>query len=168
MARSVRIIAALAAFALCLIGGMPDDAESQGKPAAPSVDQRFAEEVIELTNAARKKEALPPLRPQDQLAKAAWLHAEDMARRGYFSHTDPMGRQPWDRLEAQGYRYRACAENIAYGAKTPAQVVNLWLKSPGHRKNLLGSFDEIGVGFARSSGKKPRRYWVQVFATPTP
>ena len=55
------------------------------------------------------------------------------------------------------YRYSAIAENVAQGQKNPSQVVNAWMKSPGHRKNILSpKYTEIGVGYSNN-------YWTQVF-----
>jgi len=150
-----------------LLQSRPPQAEPKAAtPAASTVAERMADTVIELTNAERERQRLSPLKRQEQLMAAAMKHAEDMAKNGYFSHTDQKGGQPWDRAAAEGYAYRSCAENIAYGAKTPQQVVQMWLKSPGHRKNLLGDFTDIGVGYAQSPKKDHRAYWVQVFGVP--
>lgn len=141
---------------------------AQSGQAAPKESEaaRNARQVVELTNAERRKAGLPALKEQPQLAAAAMKHAEDMARNSYFDHKDREGGMPWDRVRAEGYRYRACAENIAKGARTPRQAVALWMKSPGHRKNILGDFAEIGVVFAGGGKKGETRYWVQVFGTP--
>lgn len=141
---------------------------AQSGRAAPkeSEAERLARQIVELTNAERRKAGLPAFKEQAQLAAAAMKHAEDMARNKYFDHKDREGGMPWDRVLAEGYRYRACAENIAKGAKAPRHVVAMWMKSPGHRKNILGDFTEIGVGFARGGKKGETRYWVQVFGTP--
>jgi hypothetical protein len=61
-----------------------------------------------------------------------------------------------------GYRYSTAAENIAQGQRTPAQVMNSWMNSPGHRANILnGNLRELGVGISSSNF-----YWTQAFATP--
>jgi uncharacterized protein YkwD len=131
-----------------------------------TVAERNGRLVVAVTNAERRKAGLPAFREQAQLTAAAMKHAEDMAQNNYFDHRDQEGGMPWDRVRAEGYKYRACAENIAFGQKSPQRVVAGWMTSPGHRKNILGNFAEIGVGFARSGKKGERRYWVQVFGTP--
>ena len=71
----------------------------------------------------------------------------------------------WDRVEALGYRYAAVAENIAAGQNSAGEVVEGWMHSPGHRKNILNSdVTQIGVGHAR--GGEFGTYWTQVFGKP--
>ena len=63
-----------------------------------------------------------------------------------------------------GTRWRAAAENVAWGQQTPAAVMTDWMKSSGHRTNILNcSYTEIGVGVATSNGP----YWTQDFGTPS-
>jgi uncharacterized protein YkwD len=88
-----------------------------------------------------------------------------MAVAGFFAHESPDGRQVWDRVEALGYRYAAVAENIAAGQNSAGEVVEGWMHSPGHRKNILNSdVTQIGVGHAR--GGEFGTYWTQVFGKP--
>jgi uncharacterized protein YkwD len=80
-----------------------------------------------------------------------------MVRRDYFSHTNPEGQSPFDRLRAAGVTYTAAAENIAYGYPTAAAVLQGWRNSDGHRRNLENcEYTHHGVGL--NSGK-----WVEVF-----
>lgn len=66
------------------------------------------------------------------------------------------------RHERGGVSYRAAGENIAKGQRTPEQVVDGWMKSDGHRENLLSAdFGRLGVGYHVENG---RTYWVQLFA----
>lgn len=124
-----------------------------------------AEEVLRLTNAAREKQGMSPFRLNDALTKAAQAHADDMAKKGYFSHEAPDGTDMVVRIDRVGYRYRGIAENIAMGQRTPKQAVDGWLKSPGHRRNLLNdAYLDLGVGVSKD-GKGVLR-WVQVFGTP--
>ena len=60
-----------------------------------------------------------------------------MAQRGYFSHVDPGGVAPDTRILATGYQPRAMGENIAAGAATPLMVVNGWMESDGHCRNIM-------------------------------
>lgn len=55
------------------------------------------------------------------------------------------------------------AENIAYGQKTPEEVMKTWMKSMGHRNNILNSkFTDIGCGMSLS--QDGRLYWCVCFA----
>jgi uncharacterized protein YkwD len=86
-----------------------------------------------------------------------------MAKYSYFSHTSRDGRSPWQRIRAQGYNYGS-AENIAAGQSSAKSVVVAWMKSPGHRKNILNcSSKAVGVGVAR--GGSYGIYWTQDFGT---
>lgn len=123
------------------------------------------EEILRLTNAAREREGLPPLRLDAALNKAAQGHADDMAKRDYFDHASPEGGTMVSRIEKVGYRYRGIAENIAMGQTSAKQAVDGWLKSPGHRRNMLNrDYRDLGVGFAKDRRGIGR--WVQVFGTP--
>jgi uncharacterized protein YkwD len=162
---------------LCLVwicvgltsGGANAKPVPPAKPAVASATQevQWEQRVIELTNAARAKYGLKPLRRQEQLQAAAQWMGEDMARERYFSHTDSKGRSIGERLPDLGYRnYRMIAENIAGGQKTPDQVVAAWMNSPGHRANILNPrLEEIGVAYVERVGSPLHRYWVQEFGT---
>ena len=123
--------------------------------------------IVQLTNAERSNAGLPALRSSDRLMQAAQLHADQMARAGRLEHVLSGGQypRPEDRLAAAGYQWSAYAENIAMGQSTPAAVMDSWMRSSGHRANILStSVSEIGVGFARDSAGRP--YYVQVFGRP--
>ncbi len=98
--------------------------------------------------------------------QAAQLQAEQMAASKRMAHELPGARFPGldDRLVAVGYRWRASGENVAEGYSDPDAVVNGWMKSPGHRENIVSShYLEMGAGMA--VGSNGRKYWAQVFAT---
>lgn len=79
---------------------------------------------------------------------AARLHAKDMQDRNYFSHTTPDGVTFDQRITQAGYDWRTIGENIAYGQRSPQEVMTAWMQSPGHCQNLMNpSFKELGVGF---------------------
>ena len=91
-----------------------------------------------------------------RISAAAQGHSEDMAARGYFAHDSPDGRDFADRITAAGYSSPG-AENIAQGQPDAATVVQDWMESPGHRRNILDcSLSTIGVGLADG-------YWTQNF-----
>lgn len=121
--------------------------------------------VIKLTNAERSRIGSPALVENERLVLIAQEMAEDLAKRGSLSHTDTKGRDLAKRIDDGGYAWSAIGENIAYGFSTPEAVVQGWIKSPGHYKNLSNSgFTEIGVGVTIDS--KGRVYWAQVFGHP--
>jgi len=126
-------------------------------------------EMLVQVNAARKSAGLKPLRLDSVLAKAAQRHAEDMLKRGYFDHRSPAGTTVRERSTAAGYRWAAIGENIAFGQTSVDEVVETWLGSPGHRKNILSpNFSELGVGLALGKGPdgKYQVLWVQNFGAP--
>jgi uncharacterized protein YkwD len=81
------------------------------------------------------------------MTSAAYEHSQDIGVNGYFSHDTPSGVTPWTRMQNAGYTQPA-AENIAEGYRTPQEVVNGWMNSPGHRQNILNcSYKAAGVGY---------------------
>lgn len=138
---------------------------TQNNGQASTVNQE-ASEVIRLVNVERSKNGLAPLKANAELSKVATVKAQDMIDKNYFSHTSPTYGSPFDMMKKFGINYTAAGENIAYGQKTPDEVMNGWMNSSGHRANILNSnFTEIGVGVAKDKNGTP--YWVQMFITPT-
>ena len=131
--------------------------------ASAATNAELAKQVITLVNAQRTKVGCSPLRSSVALGKAAQLHSADMAKYNYFSHTSRDGRSPWQRIRAQGYTYGS-AENIAAGQRSATAVVSAWMKSTGHRRNILNCSNKaVGVGVAR--GGYYGIYWTQDFGT---
>lgn len=121
--------------------------------------------IRECANRNRRAAGLEPLAPSSVLTKAARLAAKDMATQGFFSHVDPEGRDPEDRVrifDPEG-RFVYIGENIAAGYSSVHAACVGWMHSPGHRANILnGEYTHIGGGFA--TGGPYHRYYVQVFA----
>ncbi|MEH7378901.1 CAP domain-containing protein [Bacillus sp. JJ1533] len=125
--------------------------------AAYSLSQ-FEQEVVTLTNKERAKYGLQPLKIDLKLSEVARTKSSDMKKNGYFSHTSPTYGSPFDMMKQFGVQYRAAGENIAKGQPSPQEVVNAWMNSDGHRKNILSSnFTHIGVGHVEGN------YWTQMF-----
>lgn len=124
-------------------------------------------EMLARVNEARKRAGAAPLRSNAHLDLAAQRHAADMLVRGYFAHQSPEGKTVRERARAAGYDWQAIGENIAEGQFTVAEVMDTWLHSPGHRRNILDAdFKELGVGLALGrSGDTYRIVWVQAFGT---
>ncbi len=120
------------------------------------------------TNEYRHGRSISELRMSPILAEAAKLKAEDMARRGYFSHTGPDGEKPWVWLQKVGYVYTYAGENLAVNFVDSSDVTKAWINSPKHKANLENSnFKEIGIGTAEGEYEgKMTTYVVQFFATP--
>ena len=116
--------------------------------------------VADLTNQERAKAGCGPLKIDQRLVKAARAHSVDMALHDYFDHTSLNGDSPWKRMEDAGYPSPG-AENIAKGYATASDVVDGWMKSPGHRANILNcDLRAIGVGMRSGSGGP---WWTQDF-----
>ena len=112
--------------------------------------------------------AAAPLAWDDRLAAAAAAHSGDMAKRNYFSHTGPGGRQLQDRLGAAGYTWHAIGENIAAGQDSVAAAMASWQASPGHCANLMNPvFTQVGLACAsREAAGGYGIYWTMVLAKP--
>jgi uncharacterized protein YkwD len=126
---------------------------------------RVRAEMLERVNAARRKASAPLLRPNPQLDEAAQRHAEDMLTRGYFAHESPEGTTVRERARAAGYDWGVIGENIAEGQFSVADVMETWMRSPPHRRNILDpDFNELGVGLALGrQGEGWQVEWVQTF-----
>ncbi|MFI9238398.1 sigma-70 family RNA polymerase sigma factor [Streptomyces sp. NPDC053079] len=128
-----------------------------GNPGGGSLGQQ----VVSLVNSERAKVGCSPVSSNSLLDAAAQGHSDDMAARSFFDHTNPDGKGPGERVTAAGYKWSTYGENIAYGQQTAAAVMDSWMNSDGHRKNILNcSFKEIGIGINKAPGG-PR--WTQVF-----
>lgn len=131
-------------------------------PSTPANASSFEMQVVELVNQERAKAGLKPLTYDAQLSQVARLKSEDMRDKNYFSHTSPIYGSPFDMMKKYGISYRTAGENIAAGQATPAQVVQAWMNSSGHRANILNSqYTHIGVGYAK--GGSYGHYWTQMF-----
>ncbi len=111
-----------------------------------TVDNKAAMEMLDLVNAERAKVGLPGLVWDEELAEVARAHSRDMFARGYFSHTNPDGLSPFDRIERAGVEFKAAGENLAYAANVELAHNGL-MRSEGHRANILEvDFGRLGIG----------------------
>ncbi|MDE7260714.1 MAG: SafA/ExsA family spore coat assembly protein [Oscillospiraceae bacterium] len=119
----------------------------------------YEAEVIRLVNEIRAENGLGALAANWELSRVARYKSEDMSKNRYFSHTSPTYGTPFQMIRSFGLSYRTAGENIAYGQRTPAAVVDAWMNSSGHRANILNaSYTQIGVGYCASGS-----YWTQMF-----
>lgn len=120
---------------------------------------QYEQEVVQLTNQERTKQGLKPFKVNDELSRVAREKSRDMAVNGYFSHQSPTYGSPFDMMKKWGITYRTAGENIAKGQRSPKEVVQAWMNSDGHRKNILNpNFTEIGVGYIEQGN-----VWTQQF-----
>ena len=127
---------------------------------------KFADEVFRLTNAERAAHHLPALHRENRLDRSAALFSLYMGKAGFFEHVGPDGVEPGTRMERQGYDWSWWGENIAWGYRTPQEVLESWMNSPGHRANILSpNFTDLGVGIAVINCKT---YMTQDFGTQRP
>ena len=128
-------------------------------PTVNSTVTNYENEVIRLVNEIRAENGLHKLTADWELSRVARYKSQDMKDNKYFSHTSPVYGSPFDMMKSFGITYRSAAENIAKGQSTPQAVVNAWMNSSGHRKNILSSsYTRIGVGYVASGN-----YWTQMF-----
>ena len=139
-------------------------------PATAGANQ-LEQTVLCLVNRERAKHGLSRLKANDSLDKAAAAHSRHMVQARFFAHDSPGGASVMDRVKRRGYRSNGglmVGENIAWGSghyATPAEIVDGWMHSAGHRANILHrGFREIGVGVAIGS---PRPVFGQPAATYT-
>lgn len=113
--------------------------------------------LVDAMNRERAAHGLAPLRLDRRLSMAAEDRIDDMFKNSYFDHVAPDGTQPFVWAGRRGYNYRTMGENLAVGYRTSANLVEGWMGSEGHRKNILGSrFEEIGI--AISAGSPSRQF----------
>lgn len=128
-------------------------------PSVSASVREYEKEVVRLVNVERAKYGLGALTENWELSRIARYKSQDMHDVGYFSHTSPTYGSPFTMIKNFGLTYRSAGENIAYGYRTPSDVVTGWMNSPGHRANILNSsFKQIGVGYVADGN-----YWTQMF-----
>jgi uncharacterized protein YkwD len=157
--RGLLVLVGLGAV-LSLVRADPPAPEGKDKFQLSKVEQR----LLELTNAERKKQDLPPLRPDPRLFKAARAHSANMARQEKMDHILD-GKTPFDRIKNAGYGYGFAGENVGFADADVEDVMKAWMASPAHRDNILKrQFTDIGLGAAGTD--KGIVYYTQVFASP--
>jgi uncharacterized protein YkwD len=167
-------LAALGAAALVLfVGARADTAAAaacagQGNAAAPSTAQE--ETMLCLVNGARRSRGLGPLGAPASLTRAAARKSADILRCDEFSH-EACGREFTYWIERAGYHGCREGENIAYGSgsyATPRSIFQMWMRSSGHRENILGPYEDIGIGLQVGAleGTGGAHVWTQEFGSP--
>ena len=133
------------------------------------------DQVLAAVNKARAGAGCRALTVNAKLVAAAKGHAKAMAEKNFFSHSGKDGSKFSTRIKAQGYSYSRVAENIGAGQSSAAAIMDTWLGSAGHRKNILNcALTETGIAVVYQPDDKPLKgqkyamkyYWVEVFARP--
>ena len=126
----------------------------------PTIYNSLANEVLVLVNEHRAQMKLKPLAMNEIISVAANKHSQNMA-----TGTIEFGHDGFDeRMEGLRKKIKqtnSWAENVAYGAKTAKQVVNMWLNSHDHRENIEGNYNQTGLGIVK--GRDGNLYYTQIF-----
>lgn len=119
-------------------------------------------EVFDRLNEIRVENGLDEFIWNVDLAVLAEEYGNDMVNRGYFSHDNPEGVDPFERMRRSGITFHIAAENLAAGQPSPEKVVEAWMNSEGHRENILNpNLKECGIAVVR--GGRYGIYWVNEF-----
>ncbi|GBG55725.1 serine protease [Sporomusaceae bacterium FL31] len=109
------------------------------------------QQAFALLNQDRAANGLPALTLNSKLTSLADAYAADMIKRGYFSHYNPEGQSPFDRMNKAGISYSTAGENLAIN-NSVAAAETAFMKSSGHRANILNSsYTDVGIGVVHSS-----------------
>ena len=124
--------------------------------------------LADLTNTDRATNNTVTLTVNPTLTAIAQAKANDMALKGYFSHTTPEGHDPWYWFKEGGYLFTYAGENLAIDFSDSAEVEKAWMGSPTHRANILNiHFTEIGIATAVGVYEgRQTTFVVQEFGTP--
>jgi uncharacterized protein YkwD len=118
--------------------------------------------ILQEVNAYRKKIGKPALQMMDAASAQAAIHSRNMAQqKTAFGHDGFETRVANIRKQATAININAAAENVAFGELTAQKVVDGWLHSPGHKKNIEGDYNLTGIGVSRD--KNGRVYYTQIF-----
>lgn len=145
--------------------GTPEQPETSQpeKPEQPASDVEnadYVQQVVDLVNQERAKAGLSPVTADSTVQTAAQVRAQEIETS--FSHTRPNGSSFDTALTQQGIKFNGCGENIAWGQKSPQEVMTGWMNSDGHRANILNAkYTKIGVGYHQNASGT--NYWTQEF-----
>lgn len=140
----------------------PDESqpETPQQPGSDTENADYVQQVVDLVNQERTKAGLSPITADSTVQAAAQVRAQEIEQS--FSHTRPDGSSFDTALRQQGAQFNGCGENIAWGQKSPQEVMNGWMNSAGHRANILNAkYTKIGVGYHQNASGT--NYWTQEF-----
>ncbi|HXO40106.1 MAG TPA: CAP domain-containing protein [Thermoanaerobaculia bacterium] len=150
-----------------ILFAVPERAAFVRETAALRDRERVRAEVVTRVDDERRRAGRQPLSVDSRLEAAAQRHADDMLARSYFAHRDPDGKTIRERARDAGFDWSAIGENIAEGQQSVKEVMESWMRSAGHRENILDRrYTRTGVGLALGRDPKTGEYrilWVQTF-----
>lgn len=160
--------AALAVFTLLSVGIFWASSMQHYALRSPEVAAVVSAVLVDLANADRADNDLPPLVLNPTLVAAAQAKANDMATKGYFAHTSPEGLEPWHWFKEVRYSFQYAGENLAIDFSDSGDVNKAWMDSPTHRDNILDPhFIEVGIATAQGMYQgRLTTFVVQEFGTP--
>lgn len=132
------------------------------KPASNNIesDATIQNAVLFYINEYRQQHGLSKLTMDNHIVIQAKQHSEDMA-----NHRMPFGHKDFGKriakIRTQIKNTGGGAENVAYNYKSAQEVVRQWLRSPGHKRNIVGHYNLTGIGVARD--KQGKLYYTQIF-----
>ena len=141
-------------------GGGDDCVTPSSGTSMTGAESALGAQVLVLVNQERMDRSLSTLSWHGELAQVAFEHSWDMSNRGFFSHTNPCGEEPSQRVDKAGISWSVVAENIARGPATAMEVMVGWMDSSGHRANILDSrMTHCAIGVYQSGGET---WWTMV------
>ncbi len=128
----------------------------------PILNKLSARDAI---NSYRKSLGLPPLKLDQKLGNAAYLHSINMSRKDQVFHVDSDGSGPWDRVVARGYTLEMTTENLGAGQKNFKTLLELWRASSEHNTNLiLPDATDMGIALVHDKNTKLKTFWTLIIA----
>lgn len=128
------------------------------------IERTYERQNFHLANTVRVREGKTEFLWDEAIAEVAKDHSQDMAENNYFSHISLSGKSPFDRMNDNDILYFSAGENIAAGYRSGIYAHEGWMNSEGHRNNILGDFERLGVGIKK--GGSYNLYYTQNFYTP--
>jgi uncharacterized protein YkwD len=139
-----------------------DSGQTQPPSSTGECGNAFESEVFKLVNQERAKSGMQAFKCGPLGTTVAHNYAQVMCDKNHFDHTGPDGSSPFERMQRGGINFQTAGENIAAGQQSPQEVMDSWMSSSGHRANILGDFEYIGIGYVPCNSGWGC-YWVQVF-----
>jgi uncharacterized protein YkwD len=166
--RAVATLLALAATTTATMAIAAPAAHASIAPRSANTIDRLEISEVRMINRFRTSHGLRALRIDGRLTRAAGWHAYNLGTHRMFSHTDYLGRDPFQRLRAFGYpsgdTWRG--ENIAAGNSGPAPTYSQWLNSPPHKANWMNRhYNSIGIARVQVPGSPYTYYWATTFGS---
>ncbi|CAI5714024.1 unnamed protein product [Peronospora destructor] len=119
--------------------------------------------MLKRVNLERGAQGLPLLCTNKKLQLAAQGHSDDQAANNFMNHNGSNDSTPAERVSAAGYDWRGVAENVAAGQVDVTEVMDAWMNSEGHRRNILGDYTMLGSAYTYTLDGRYNHFWTQNF-----